>query len=113
MIYILSKYHTVLWVILVPNKKYVSQKWRVQFGNIKNSFVSKSELLAKLPDSFLIVDYLPKRTRFYDNLQELLFDEEYTIEVSISCLHFLFINYAEWDFCIYLVYILYFYIIFR
>ena len=32
----------------IPNKKYVTQKWRVGFGNIKQSFLSKSELLYKL-----------------------------------------------------------------
>eukprot|EP00485_Elphidium_margaritaceum_P017368 CAMPEP_0202726586 /NCGR_PEP_ID=MMETSP1385-20130828/184684_1 /ASSEMBLY_ACC=CAM_ASM_000861 /TAXON_ID=933848 /ORGANISM="Elphidium margaritaceum" /LENGTH=674 /DNA_ID=CAMNT_0049392809 /DNA_START=81 /DNA_END=2105 /DNA_ORIENTATION=+ len=71
-----------LYCVLVRNKKYVTQKWRVQFGNIKNSFVSKAELLGKLTDSFLIADYLPKRTRFFNDLSELLYDDSYSIEVN-------------------------------
>ena len=37
-----------LYALLIPNKKYVTQKWRVGFGNIKQSFLSKRELLYKL-----------------------------------------------------------------
>jgi len=37
-----------LYALLIPNKKYVAQKWRVGFGNIKQSFLSKRELLYKL-----------------------------------------------------------------
>ena len=71
----------LLYVLLVPNQKYKAQKWRVQFGAIKNSFVSKSELLSKINQSYLISDYLPKRTKFYSSLSELLFDDTCSIEV--------------------------------
>ena len=70
-----------LYVLLVPNKKYVAQKWRVQFGNIKNSFLSKAELLSKFTESYVVDDYLPQRTRFCGSLSDLLYDETFPIEV--------------------------------
>lgn len=71
-----------LYVLLVPNKKYVAQQWRVSFGNIKNSFMSKEELLTKFSEPFVVRDHLPKRTKFASCLSDLLYDESFTIEVN-------------------------------
>eukprot|EP01084_Bolivina_argentea_P208453 355392_1 len=71
-----------LFVLLVPNKKYVAQRWRVQFGNIKNSFMCKDELLAKFTERYVVEEYLPQRTKFCTTLSQLLYDETYAIEVN-------------------------------
>eukprot|EP01084_Bolivina_argentea_P076666 138975_1 len=82
--------------LLIPNKKHVQQNWRVGFGPIKQSFLTKNEMIHKLwfllqrtPDTYgtnnaqhLLCDILPKRTKFHQRLEEFLFDESYQIEVN-------------------------------
>eukprot|EP00485_Elphidium_margaritaceum_P007458 CAMPEP_0202689910 /NCGR_PEP_ID=MMETSP1385-20130828/5075_1 /ASSEMBLY_ACC=CAM_ASM_000861 /TAXON_ID=933848 /ORGANISM="Elphidium margaritaceum" /LENGTH=536 /DNA_ID=CAMNT_0049345125 /DNA_START=80 /DNA_END=1687 /DNA_ORIENTATION=+ len=74
--------HQFLYVMLVLNKKYVAQKWRVSFGNIKNSFLSQDELLARFTEPYVIDAYLPRRTRFCSSLTDVLYDESFVIEVN-------------------------------
>jgi len=71
-----------LFVLLVPNKKYVAQSWRVQFGNIRNSFVSRRELLAKLKEPHVVEDYLPQRTRFEASPIDAVYDHRLPIAVD-------------------------------
>ena len=75
-----------LYVLLVPNSISKIQKWRVQFGNIRNSFLSKQELIKKLNESDINItndEYLPKRTKFSSNIADLLYDDTYSIQVII------------------------------
>lgn len=75
-----------LYVLLVPNSISKLQRWRVQFGNIRNSFVSKRELLAKLAESgmdTLNEQDLPKRTKFTESIADLLFDDTRSIQVLL------------------------------
>merc|ERR1711933_95387 len=74
--------HQLLYVLLIPNKKDVTQKWRVSFGNIKNSFLSKQELLAKYSEAYVVEHWLPKRTKFTNCLSDLLYDDTFQIEVN-------------------------------
>eukprot|EP01084_Bolivina_argentea_P183400 316471_1 len=77
-----------LYVLLYPN--YISvthknkQKWRVQFGDISNSFISKHELIIKLKQSDLQCDiqYLPHKTIFYESLSDCIYNPMYAIKVS-------------------------------
>eukprot|EP01083_Nonionella_stella_P066949 176719_1 len=68
----------LLYALLIRNKKFVAQKWRVSFGNIKNSFCTKSELLRK----FASLCDLPKRSKFYHSLSDLLYDDSCPIDVN-------------------------------
>ncbi len=74
--------HTI--VLLVPNSISKIQKWRVQFGNIRNSFLSKHEALQKLKESQINIqdNILPNRTKFSHHLCDLLYDESYAIQVT-------------------------------
>eukprot|EP01084_Bolivina_argentea_P057019 104253_1 len=75
--------HNFLYFVLKqndPEKRNAEQRWRVPAGNINQSCLSKQELMNK-PYS-LLQKHLPIRTKFYNSLQELLFDESYTIEVN-------------------------------
>jgi len=74
-----------LYVLLVPNAMTKLQKWRVQYGNIRNSFMSKDELLSKLRESGISIvndSDLPQRTKFTESLSDLLFDESRSIQAN-------------------------------
>jgi len=73
-----------LYVLLIPNSISKQQGWRVQFGGIHNSFLAKNELMKKLKEADIRISdqYLPQRTRFCMNLQDLLYDEMYSIQVN-------------------------------
>lgn len=76
--------HEFLYFVLKsndPEKRNAEQRWRVPAGSINNSCFSKNELKEK----WLLEEekeHLPERTKFYKELQELLFDETYEIEVN-------------------------------
>ncbi len=84
-VYIISVIKTIIYsVLLVPNSISKIQKWRVQFGNIRNSFLSKHEIISKLKESQIEINesnILPKRTKFSQDLSDLLYDESYVIQV--------------------------------
>eukprot|EP01083_Nonionella_stella_P144839 452926_1 len=48
--------HAFLFVLSTPNFAQKPQKWRVQIGNVNNSFLSQDELLQKLRGSELELD---------------------------------------------------------
>jgi len=75
--------HNFLYFVLKPNdheKRNAEQRWRVPAGCIRDWCISREELLSG--KWCLSEAHLPKRTKFYSNLQELLFDESYEIEVN-------------------------------
>jgi len=74
-----------LYVLLVPNALTKIQKWRVQYGNIRNSFMSKDELLSKLREHGISIvndSDLPQRTKFTESLSDLLFDDTRSIQAN-------------------------------
>jgi hypothetical protein len=73
-----------LYALLTPNNIPKIQKWRVPFGDIKSSFLSKTELIAKLAkyDIAIDADYLPKRTKFSPCLADLLYDDTYSVAAN-------------------------------
>eukprot|EP01083_Nonionella_stella_P075926 206654_1 len=79
--------HQYLYVLLYPNfisKSHKNrQKWRVQFGNVGDSFVSKYELLNKLKDHGMDIElYLPQKTVFAKTTADAFYHPMYDIEVG-------------------------------
>ena len=80
-----------LYGVLIPNAVSKYQQWRVEFGGIHNSFMSKSELLKKFKQIGIRISdqYLPQRTRFCMNLSQLLFNDMYSIQVYLQYIYYL------------------------
>eukprot|EP01083_Nonionella_stella_P312767 1119895_1 len=76
--------NALLYCLLAPNTIFKThrnaQKWRVMFGNIEESFMSKTEILAKFRASN--ISCLPQRTVFADSPMDSVFNPAYSIEVS-------------------------------
>jgi len=74
-----------LYALLIPNNIPNSQPWRVPFGPIENSFLSKDELFKKLQRCNMAItdqEELPERTKFNTCLGDLLYDESYAITAN-------------------------------
>lgn len=79
-----------LYALLIPNNIPNSQPWRVPFGPIENSFLSKDELFKKLQRCNMAItdqQQLPERTKFNTCLGDLLYDESYAITVCVYILY--------------------------
>merc|ERR1719334_226913 len=78
--------HEFLYFVLKPNdvdkRSVAEQKWRVPAEDLTEYCFSAEELMS---DKWgLNEEHLPKRTKFYTDVKELLFDDSYPIEVNWS-----------------------------
>jgi len=78
----------LLFCLLAPNNvseatRY-KQKWRVSFGNIRDSFLTQSELLRTLKRAGITMSAhnLPQRTAFAESMMDSVYDPSYNVEVS-------------------------------
>eukprot|EP01083_Nonionella_stella_P208513 756653_1 len=74
----------ILYAIFTPNNIINAQPWRVPFGHIKHSFASKNEIINKLLkyNIKISIPQLPKRTKFYSSLTQILYDSSYAINAN-------------------------------
>lgn len=77
---------TYLWCLLVPNsisKTHKNkQKWRVQFGNIEDSFLTQAGLCQMFESLGMDMFYLPQRTVFCRSLSETIYNKQWPIKVE-------------------------------
>ena len=66
-----------LYALLVLNGKNKQQKYRVAYGNIKNSFMSHQDLIEKFAATKMDIPVhrLPEKTKFHQNISDLLYDD--------------------------------------
>jgi len=75
--------HEFLFFVLTPNdaeKRQAEQRWRVPAKELNEYCFSEGELM--MPPWGLSDEQLPRRTKFYANNRELLFDDSYPVEVD-------------------------------
>ena len=98
-----------LFCLLAPNtvsegRRY-AQKWRVSFGNIRDSFLTQFELIKTLKAAKITMsaNNLPKRTKFSEPTVDADYNSAYSIEVrlySLKSTYFLYMIYwikVSWE----------------
>jgi len=76
--------HEFLFFVLKPNdadkQRVAEQRWRVPAGVLDKYCFSEDEMMS--PPWALSEEQLPKRTKFYADNKELLFDDTYPVDVN-------------------------------